>query len=181
MPDQDKHSRTEKPTVRRKKDARREGQVARTPELVTWLVIMSGTFLAQYTVKTAYVSVDKLWYKVGDAISRPSITTDIAVAEQGGKDVLSCLAPAVLTTMALALLINLAQTRGLVTFKPLKPSFSKVNPVKGLKRIFSPRSLWEAAKQTLRVALLTLVAWKTVIGFVPVATAAGPLSSRPNR
>jgi flagellar biosynthetic protein FlhB len=128
-------------------------------------------------VKTAYVSVDKLWYKVGDAISRPSITTDIAVAEQGGKDVLSCLAPAVLTTMALALLINLAQTRGLVTFKPLKPSFSKVNPVKGLKRIFSPRSLWEAAKQTLRVALLTLVAWKTVIGFVPVATAAGPLSS----
>ena len=177
MPDQDKHSRTEKPTVRRKKDARREGQVARTPELVTWLVIMSGTFLAQYTVKTAYVSVDKLWYKVGDAISRPSITTDIAVAEQGGKDVLSCLAPAVLTTMALALLINLAQTRGLVTFKPLKPSFSKVNPVKGLKRIFSPRSLWEAAKQTLRVVLLTLVAWKTVIGFVPVATAAGPLSS----
>jgi flagellar biosynthetic protein FlhB len=177
MPDQDKHSRTEKPTARRKKDARREGQVARTPELVTWLVIMSGTFLVQYTVKTAYVSVDKLWYQVGDAISRPSITTDIAVAEQGGKDVLSCLAPAVLTTMALALLVNLAQTRGLVTFKPLKPSFSKVNPVNGLKRLFSPRSLWEAAKQTLRVILLTLVAWKTVIGFVPVATAAGPLSS----
>lgn len=177
MPDQDKHSRTEKPTARRKKDARREGQVARTPELVTWLVIMSGTFLVQYTVKTAYVSVDKLWYQVGDAISRPSITTDIAVAEQGGKDVLSCLAPAVLTTMALALLVNLAQTRGLVTFKPLKPSFSKVNPVNGLKRLFSPRSLWEAAKQTLRVVLLTLVAWKTVIGFVPVATAAGPLSS----
>jgi flagellar biosynthetic protein FlhB len=79
--------------------------------------------------------------------------------------------------MALALLVNLAQTRGLVTFKPLKPSFSKVNPVNGLKRLFSPRSLWEAAKQTLRVILLTLVAWKTVIGFVPVATAAGPLSS----
>jgi flagellar biosynthetic protein FlhB len=177
MPDQDKHSRTEKPTTRRKKDARREGQVARTPELVTWLVIMSGTFLVQYTVKTAYVSVDKLWYQVGDAISRPSITTDIAVAGQGGKDILSCLAPAVLTTMALALLVNLAQTRGLVTFKPLKPSFSKVNPVNGLKRLFSPRSLWEAAKQTLRVILLTLVAWKTVIGFVPVATAAGPLSS----
>ncbi len=177
MPDQDKHSRTEKPTARRKKEARHEGQVARTPELVTWLVIMMGSFLVQYTVRTAYASVDKLWSRVGDAISRPSITTDIAVAEQGGKDILSCLGPALLTTMALALLINLAQTRGLVTFKPLKPSFSKVNPAKGLKRIFSPRSLWEAAKQTLRVVLLTLVAWKTVIGFVPVATAAGPLSS----
>ena len=136
MPDQDKHSRTEKPTARRKKEARREGQVARTPELVTWLVIMSGTYLVQYTVKTTYAFVDKLWYQVGDAISRPSITADISVAEQGGKGVLSCLAPAVLTTMALALLVNLAQTRGLVTFKPLKPSFSHVNPAKGLKRIF---------------------------------------------
>jgi flagellar biosynthetic protein FlhB len=79
--------------------------------------------------------------------------------------------------MALALLVNLAQTRGLVTFKPLKPSFDHINPAKGLKRVLSPRSLWEAAKQILRVGLLTLVAWKTVIGFVPAATAAGPLSS----
>jgi flagellar biosynthetic protein FlhB len=79
--------------------------------------------------------------------------------------------------MVLALLANLAQTRGLVTFHPLKPTFSKLNPAKGLKRLFSPRSAWEAGKQSARVLLLSLVAWKTVSGFLPVATAAGPLSS----
>ena len=57
---------------------------------------------------------------------------------EGGKGVLSNLAPAVLATMVLALVANLAQTRGLVTFKPLKPSFSHLNPAKGLKRLFSP-------------------------------------------
>jgi len=51
------------------------------------------------------------------------------------------------------------------------------DPAKGLKRLISPRSAWEASKQTARVSLLSLVAWKTVSGFVPMATAAGPLSS----
>ncbi len=177
MADADKHSRTEKPTARRKKEARRDGQVARTPEVITWLVIMSGSYLVQHTVKTTYAFVDRLWYQVADAISHPSLTTDMSIAGEGGKGILSNLAPAVLATMVLALVANLAQTRGLITFKPLKPSFSHLNPAKGLKRLFSPRSAWEAAKQTARICLLSLVAWKTVGGFVPVATAAGPLSS----
>jgi flagellar biosynthetic protein FlhB len=101
----------------------------------------------------------------------------MSVLGNGAKGALSCMAPAVLGTMALALLANLAQTRGLVTFHPLKPTFSRLNPAKGLKRLVSPRSAWEASKQTARVSLLSLVAWKTVSGFVPVATAAGPLSS----
>ena len=177
MADADKHSRTEKPTARRKKEARRDGQVARTPEVITWLVIMSGSYLVQHTVKTTYAFVDRLWYQVADAISHPSLATDMSIAGEGGRGVLSNLAPAVLATMVLALVANLAQTRGLITFKPLKPSFSHLNPAKGLKRLFSPRSAWEAAKQAVRVCLLSLVAWKTVSGFVPVATAAGPLSS----
>jgi flagellar biosynthetic protein FlhB len=177
MADEDKHSRTEKPTARRKKEARHEGQVARTPEVVTWLVIMAGSYLVQHTVQNTYAFIARLWSQVGDAISKPSLAADMSVLGNGAKGALSCMAPAVLGTMALALLANLAQTRGLVTFHPLKPTFSRLNPAKGLKRLVSPRSAWEASKQTARVSLLSLVAWKTVSGFVPVATAAGPLSS----
>jgi flagellar biosynthetic protein FlhB len=177
MADAEKHSRTEKPTARRKKEARREGQVARTPELITWLVIMSGTYLVQHTVQATYAFVDRLWYQVSDAISRPSLASDLSVAGEGARGFLSSVAPAVVGTMVLALLANLAQTRGLVTFHKLKPRFSSLNPAQGLKRLFSPRSAWEAAKQSARVALLSLVAWKTVGGFVPVVTGPGPLSS----
>ncbi len=138
MADADKHSRTEKPTARRKKEARRDGQVARTPEVITWLVIMSGSYLVEHTVKTTYAFVDRLWYQVADAISRPSLATDMSIAGEGARGVLSNLAPAVLATMVLALVANLAQTRGLITFKPLKPSFSHLDPAKGLKRLVSP-------------------------------------------
>jgi flagellar biosynthetic protein FlhB len=177
MPDEDKHSRTEKPTAKRKKEARREGQVARTPEVVTWLVILSATYLVQHTVQSTYIFLDRLWYQIGDAITHPSIAADVAVAAKGAKGALSSMAPAVLGTMVLALLINLAQTRGLVTFHPLKPTLSHLNPAQGLKRLFSPRSAWEGAKQAVRVSLLSLVAWKTLRGFLPIVTGAGPLSS----
>jgi flagellar biosynthetic protein FlhB len=177
MADEDKHSRTEKPTARRKKEARREGQVARTPELVTWLVVLMGTYLVQHTVQKTYAFVDSLWYEVGNAISKPSLSSDMSVLGDGARGALSCMAPAAVGTMVLALLVNLAQTRGLVTLHPLKPTLSHLDPTKGLKRLLSPRSIWEGAKQAARVSLLGGVAWKTVSGFLPLATAAGPLSS----
>src|ERR1035438_316638 len=93
MPDEDKHSRTEKPTAKRKKEARREGQVARTPEVVTWLVILSGTYLVQHTVQSTYIFLDRLWYQIGDAITHPSIAADVAVAAKGAKGALSSMAP----------------------------------------------------------------------------------------
>ena len=128
MPDEDKHSRTEKPTAKRKKEARREGRWRAPPKWSPgWSYV--GTYLIEHTFNAKRDALEqKLWSQIANTMSRPSITADISVAEQGGKGVLSCLAPAVLTTMALALLVNLAQTRGLVTFKPLKPSFYSCQP-----------------------------------------------------
>lgn len=177
MPDQDKHSRTEKPTAKRKREARRQGQVARTPEIVTWLTVIAGTYLVQHTFEATYALVDKLWYRVAGSMADPSLATDVSIGKEAATGALSALAPALLATMAIALVANLAQTRGLVTFVPLKPSFSRLNPASGLKRLFSPRSVWEAAKQVLRVALLTLVAWGTVRGLLHLVTGSSPLSS----
>jgi flagellar biosynthetic protein FlhB len=177
MPDEDKHSRTEKPTARRRKEARHQGQVARTPEVITWLVILAGSYLVQHTVQAAYLFEQQLWPQVENAISRPSTITDIGVARAAAEGTLTSAGPAVVAIMVLALVANLAQTRGLVTFHPLKPTFSKLNPAKGLKRLISPKSAWDAAKQVVRVSLLVGVVWKGVAGFVPLATGSGPLSS----
>ena len=177
MAEDDKQSRTEKPTPRRRREARQQGQVARTPELVTWLTVLVGTYVVQYTFKASYTLLESLWYKVANGMSDPSTTTDISVAKSGAEGALSALAPALLATMGLALVANLAQTRGLVTFAPLKPSFSRLNPKNGLARIVSPRSLWEVAKQAVRMGLLALIAWKTVSGLLPLVAGNGPLSS----
>lgn len=175
-PGEDKHSRTEKPTARRKKEARREGRVARTPEVVTWTVVMVGSYLVQHTANATYALTEKLMGQISQSMAHPSVSTDISIASQGAEGALECLAPAVLTCTAVALAINLAQTRGLVTFYPLKPSFRRLNPVNGIKRVLSTRSLWEVAKQIVRVFLLSLIAWQCVSGLLPLVAGDNPLS-----
>jgi len=176
MPSEDKHSRTEKPTARRKKEARKEGTVAKTPEVVTWLIVLVGTYLVQHTFQATLALSLKLWGEIVGSMARPSVATDLTIAGNGALGALTAMAPALLATMGSALAINLAQTRGLITFHPLKPTLSKLNPMKGIKRLVSPQSLWSVAKQILRVALLGLVVWQTLSKLLPTLTQ-NPLSS----
>ena len=177
MPDEDKHSKTEKPTTRRKKEARRDGTVARTPEVVTWIVVFAGSYLVQHTFEATYALEQRLWFQIANTMSHPSLSADGAVVRVGAEGALLALAPALLATMGIALAINLAQTRGLITFHPLKPSFKRLNPKAGLKKIISPRALWDIGKQIVRVSLLGLIVWQVLSGVLPVITGNGGLSS----
>jgi flagellar biosynthetic protein FlhB len=177
MPEEDKHSRTEKPTARRKKAARREGTVARTPEVVTWSVVFIGTYVVKHTVGATYALMQRLWFQISTAMAHPSLDTDFSVARSAAGGAIAAAAPGLLAIMGLALLINLGQTRGLVTLHPLKPNFTKLNPKTGFKRIVNPRSLWEVGKQVVRMALLALVVFETMSSLLPAITGSGPLSS----
>jgi flagellar biosynthetic protein FlhB len=67
------------------------------------------------------------------------------------------------TVMLLVLLLEIAQLRGLVfTTQPLKPDFSRINPAKGLKRLFSMRIVKEAAKNVLKFAVYCTAAWLVI-------------------
>lgn len=174
---EDKHSRTEKPTQRRKREARREGRVARTPEVVTWMVVLVGSYLVQHTFQASYALSETLWADVANAIRKPELAADLKLLGNAAGGTLSALAPALLGTMTLALVVNLAQTRGLITFQPLKPSLKHLNPKNGFKRIVSPTSLWNLGKQLVRVSLLSLVVWQTLHALFPLITGNNPLSS----
>jgi flagellar biosynthetic protein FlhB len=174
---QDKQSKTEKPTAKRKQDARHQGQVAKTPDVVTWLAVIAGTYIIPHTFDATYALVERLWFRIADSMANPSLPTDLSVAREAASGTLSALAPTLFAMVGVVLLTNLAQTRGLVTFTPLKPTFSHLNPLSGLRRLFSPTSLWEVAKQIVRVALLSLVAWETVRGLLPLVAGGSPLST----
>jgi len=62
----------------------------------------------------------------------------------------------------LVLLFEVAQTGFVFSAAPLKPDFSRMNPGKGLKRLFTVRMLIETLKNVLKLAAYTLVAWLIV-------------------
>lgn len=76
------------------------------------------------------------------------------------------------TVVAVVLLLEIVQLRGLVfSAQPLTPDFSRINPAKGLKRLFSGRILKEAAKSILKFAVYACVAWLIVRGAIRAAFA----------
>lgn len=61
-----------------------------------------------------------------------------------------------------ALIVGLIQTRFLFTLKPLKADLSRLNPISGLKRMFSIRSLFELAKAILKLGIVGIVGYSVL-------------------
>ena len=59
----------------------------------------------------------------------------------------------------LAIIGNLAQVGIYASFSRIKPKFNRINPFKGLKNMFSTRSVWESVKAILRFLILAAVAY----------------------
>lgn len=75
---------------------------------------------------------------------------------------INLIAPFMFTVVVLGLVLGLVQTRGLITTHPLKPDWTRLNPVTGLKRLFNIRLIFEAVKSTLKLAALFAVAYLAV-------------------
>lgn len=72
--------------------------------------------------------------------------------------------PIFLLMVVVGLSSNLIQVGFLLTLKPLKPDFSRVNPYQGVKRLLSPRSLVELLKAIFKVTIVGFVVWRVLSG-----------------
>src|SRR5450830_57390 len=82
-------------------------------------------------------------------------------------EMLSILGPLFLTLVVVAVLINLFQTGPVFSFHPVIPDLNRLNPVTGLKRVFSMRTLFETAKSLIKLAILGTVAYFLVRATIP--------------
>lgn len=68
------------------------------------------------------------------------------------------------TALVAAVGVNLLQTGGVFSFKPITPSFSKINPATGLQRLFSKQVLVNLAKQLLKLGAVLVIVYTTIAG-----------------
>ena len=88
-----------------------------------------------------------------------------AVLALAGSLIWSCaaaIAPLVLAAMATAIVINLVQVGPLLSLEAVKPNLGKLNPVEGLKRMWSGRALVELAKSALKLSVTAFVAYQVI-------------------
>ena len=78
---------------------------------------------------------------------------------QGILDIVITIAPFLLLGFLVAFLSNALQFQFKVTTKPLQPKFSKMNPVNGIKRMFSLNTLVELIKSILKIVMISYFAY----------------------
>ncbi len=148
--------KTEQPTSKRLRDARKEGNVFQSKDAVT-VIMLFGVFymiklMLPYIYRTVRECILHFFSLVGTDNpigAAPNIYLYMIAA------VLKCSMPVLLVSMLLGILGHGIQTRFNISFQLLKPKLSKMNPLKGIKRMFDIKKLVDLAKNLIKIALLT--------------------------
>ena len=166
----DKHSKTEKPTPKRKKEARKEGRIAKSPELMAWVSLLTASIIGKVVIGNTVKLSQRLWIHAGTAIQTADMASAMKLLGEGMTGVVTVVAPLMFGLMAVGVVGNVAQVGWAATTKPLKPKFSRLNPVAGFKRMFSSQGIWELGKSLLKLTMLAGLAWSTIRSTVPHLT-----------
>lgn len=162
--------KTEDATPKKLSDARKDGQVAKSKELGSAVGLLAlfltlklfiGSLGTQFleTFYYVYSRIPELITMVNGGISIQSfaaLTTEIM------KKILVMLLPVFLVAVISAVLVDIVQVKWQPTTKPLQPKFNKLNPVSGLKRLFSKDKLMELLKSVIKIVMIAYLAYSTI-------------------
>ena len=172
----DKSQKTEQATPKKIKDARKEGQVAKSQEVASWTSTLAMTLLLPWTFSRASRLLEDLVAQVRDLIIEPDLALAIGLLGDALVGALLVVAPAAVALMAVGVLANLVQVGFTPSPKALKPKLTRLNPLPGIKRLFGAKTMWNACKEVIKLALLSVFAYRAVDGFLPVITDGGGLA-----
>jgi flagellar biosynthetic protein FlhB len=169
---QDGQEKTEQPTAKRLDEAKKKGQVARSRELNTMAITLIGGM--------ALVSMSNhlgqgLWQLMANNFTIPrqdmydptALVNRLALAIE---DALFMLLPFFLVVVVLAVASSVSLGGYIFSGESMTPKLSKLDPIKGLKRVFSLKGLMELLKALAKFLLIAsatgLVLWNTLGSFM---------------
>ncbi len=170
--------KTEKATPKRLEEARKKGNVAKSQELPSASVLLAGLLTLGFTASMIYTNLSEIF--IGLLSNAGSIRLDSgdgsALLTGALFNALKIVAPIMAVVFIVAVLVNFAQVGPLLTFQPLQPKFSKINPFKGLKKFFSLKIVVDTLKNMLKLLAVGFVAYKVVEGEMDQLGTLGDLS-----
>jgi flagellar biosynthetic protein FlhB len=152
---------SEEATPHKLDQARKRGTVAKSQELMAVAVLATMATMLYATGWDSFKQTVLLERQVVAQATRLDWTVDGVAAWMSAVmfDALHVLAPLLFALAVVSILINVVQTGPVFTTDPLKPDFTRLNPVNGFKRFFSMRIVYEAVKSVFKLAVLATVAY----------------------
>ena len=153
----DQAQKTEKPTPRRLREARRKGQLPRSVDLVQWSTLLVASFLVPSVIRAVLGRIETRLATSLSLASAGEVGSALAATATMAGAALVALGPILLLVVVTSIAGMAAQGGLVVSTDPLKPKLERVSPKAGLKRLFSLQSLVEATKAIVRLVVLTTV------------------------
>ncbi|CAM3428512.1 type III secretion system export apparatus subunit SctU [Paracidovorax anthurii] len=161
--------KTEEPTTKKLKDARKKGQTAKSQDIVVAAILGASLLVLTGAGPMLY---DRLRRIVTTALEQGIQARDtqqlLALLSSMVLDGMVVAFGMVIVSVLVGALALMPQVGFMITFEPLTPKFDSLNPAEGLKKMFNARALIEFAKSVLKAVVLGAVLWKIVTGLVPL-------------
>ncbi|MBQ9486374.1 MAG: flagellar biosynthesis protein FlhB [Selenomonadaceae bacterium] len=164
--------KTEEPTSKRREDARKKGQIAKSQELNTAFVLLAGFLVIKLLWEYMYFNVaDYSAYVFSHLHENGTTIEDVMKIFLDVVQVMVTTAfPVMIGVLIFALGINLYQVGFMVSMEKLEPKLSNLNPINGFGRLFSKRALVELIKSLFKIIVIGFFLYlylKDEIPFMP--------------
>lgn len=156
--------KTEEPTAKKKSDARKQGNVAKSSEVQTAVTLIS--MLAIIIAMSEYVFKELRAFLIGYlnySFKFEMNDLNLNVLMEGlATTFAKTFLPIGAIIMSLGVIATLVQTKLLFTTEPLKPKLSKLNPINGIKNMFSGKAIVQLLKSIVIIAILFYIGEKYI-------------------
>jgi flagellar biosynthetic protein FlhB len=159
--------KTEKATPKRREEARKKGQVAKSQDLNGAVVLLSSLFALS-------IWGPHVWEEMGASmrgtlamIAQPQTVSPGGIGRlfmDSGRTAVLAVAPVAVVCLVFGVLSNISQVKLKPTLHGLKPDFKRIDPLKGAKNLFGPNLLFEGVKNLTKVAIVGAI---TAFAVVP--------------
>jgi len=160
MPD-DQGDRTETPTPRRRQEAREKGQVAKSTDLNAAIILLGAMLCLRMFGARMLGSLLTIMQRYLTVEGRPHLDVDMLILQLGIL-FLSAIGPMLVGLIVLSLIANVLQVGLLFTTHPLTPKLDKLNPINGITRMFSSRTVVQLGMNLLKLTVLCFITYFAV-------------------
>lgn len=161
--------KTEQATPKRRDEARKKGQVARSMELnsvaILFFGLLSLMFLSSYFFQQMVGSMTTNFGRIPTIDLTPN--TVYMLFKENGYQFIMTMAPLLLILATVGILINFAQVGALFTLEPLTPKLDKLDIIKGFQRILSKKTLVSLVRDLIKVTIIGYIAFITIKSELP--------------
>lgn len=159
--------KTEKATPRKRQKARERGQVFSSRELVSSVVLLTGFAVLKLFGKnlienmTGYI--ESSWINLLNKEDLFTIPGLLSIFTEAMIFIAKTTLPLALSVLFMGILANVLQVGAVLSFEPIVPKLERINPLEGIKRIFSKRSFIELVKSLVKILVVGYIIYGSII------------------